>query len=370
MPQSKQKEHTEASIDRNLLDLYTDYLISSFQYTTATGLAAMTDNAISHDAVTRFLSERPYTSKDLWLLVKPRLREIETEDGVISFDDTIVEKEHTDENEIVAWHYDHSKGRNRKGMNLVNATYYNVSGTIPLAFTIVKKDMPYLDETGKRKRRASINKNQTVRDMLKQIVKNQVRFRYVLADIWFSSKENMQWVLDHGKHFLFACKANRLVALSQQEKRKGVFQSIDSLNLEKDTVFTCYLKGLEFPITLVKKVFTNKDGSIGILYLVSSDLDLDADSLFTIYQKRWNVEEYHKSIKSNLGIAKSPTRTEVTQNNHFFSSIYAYFKLELLSTSISTNHFALKSKLYAKALMVSFQELQTLKNQAGLVVCA
>jgi len=82
------------------------------------------------------------------------------------------------------------------------------------------------------------------------------------------------------------------------------------------------------------------------------------------------VEEYHKSIKSNLGIAKSPTRTTVTQNNHFFASICAYFKLELMSTRISTNHFALKSKLYVRALMASFKELQSLKCQLAVATAA
>jgi hypothetical protein len=32
--------------------LYTDYLITSFSYTTATGLSGLVDNAISHDPVT------------------------------------------------------------------------------------------------------------------------------------------------------------------------------------------------------------------------------------------------------------------------------------------------------------------------------
>ncbi|MEW6296108.1 MAG: transposase [Candidatus Diapherotrites archaeon] len=364
----KQKEYTAQPVDPRLLDLYTDYLISSFQSVTATGFSAMTDHAISHDAVTRFLGERPYTSKDLWRLVKPRVRQVETEDGAISFDDTIVEKAYTDENEIVAWHFDHSKGRNMKGMNLLNATYHNAAGTIPLAFEIVRKDTPYVDEeTGKTKRRASVNKNQMMRDMFDQIIKNQVKFRYVLADIWFSSKENMQVVVDRRKHFIFALKANRLVALSLTDKRKGAFRSIESLNLEQDTAITCYLKGLAFPVKLMRKVFTNKDGSTGILYLATSDIDLDAPAIPAIYQTRWNVEEYHKSIKSNLGIAKSPTRTAVTQNNHFFASIYAYFKLELMSTKVSTNHFALKSKLYVRALMASFKELQSLKSQFALV---
>ena len=39
------------------LELYIDYLISNNGYATATGLSAMLDGEVSHDQVTRFLSE-------------------------------------------------------------------------------------------------------------------------------------------------------------------------------------------------------------------------------------------------------------------------------------------------------------------------
>jgi hypothetical protein len=48
-----------------LLDLYSDYLISSFGQTTATGLANLLRGGISHDQVTRFLASTPRTSADL-----------------------------------------------------------------------------------------------------------------------------------------------------------------------------------------------------------------------------------------------------------------------------------------------------------------
>jgi hypothetical protein len=35
----------------DIFDLYTNYLITSFSYTTATGLSGLVDNAISHDPV-------------------------------------------------------------------------------------------------------------------------------------------------------------------------------------------------------------------------------------------------------------------------------------------------------------------------------
>ena len=115
-----------------------------------------------------------------------------------------------------------------------------------------------------------------------------------------------------------------------------------------------------FPVVLAKQVFTNKDGSTGVLYLASSDLLLDYGRITAIYQKRWNVEVFHKSVKSNTGLARSPTHTVRTQSNHFFASIYAFFKLELLKIKHQLNHFALKSKLYIKALQASFAELQRL----------
>ena len=155
-----------------------------------------------------------------------------------------------------------------------------------------------------------------------------------------------------------AMKSNRKVALSLEDKHQGRFVRIDSLNLEPDTTEQVYLKGLDFPVLLTKQIFTNKDGSEGILYLVCSDIELTYDKITTLYQKRWNVEVFHKSIKSNTSLAKSPTKTVRTQSNHVFASIYAAFKLETLKLKHHTNHFALKSKLYLKALQASFAELQ------------
>ena len=109
----------------SLLDLYSDYLISSFGQTSATGLSRLTDGVVSHDQVTRFLSAPQKTGADLWHKVKPLVRQIQSSDGVLIFDDTIEEKPYTDENEIVCWHWDHSQNRNIKGINFITALYQN-----------------------------------------------------------------------------------------------------------------------------------------------------------------------------------------------------------------------------------------------------
>ena len=84
-------------MSKSLLDLYTDYLISSFGQTTATTLARLLGGEISHDQVTRFLASPGKTSADLWRVVKPLVRQIETQDGVLILDDSIEEKPYTDE---------------------------------------------------------------------------------------------------------------------------------------------------------------------------------------------------------------------------------------------------------------------------------
>jgi IS4 transposase len=111
----------------------------------------------------------------------------------------------------------------------------------------------------------------------------------------------------------------------------------------------------------VRRVFTNKDESIGILNLVCSDITLDGSHISTIYEKRWKVEEFHKSIKHNTILSKSPTKTTRTQSNHIFMAILSFFKLEKLKIKHHLNHFALRMKLLIKANQVSFMELQRLK---------
>ncbi|MFN3328605.1 MAG: transposase [Fervidobacterium pennivorans] len=350
-----------------LLDLYSDYLISAFGQTTATGLSSLLNGEVSHDQVQRFLASEAQTSADLWRVVKPHVRQMESEEGVMIVDDSIAEKPYTDENEIVCWHYDHSKQRHVKGINFVTCLYHSQGISLPVGFELVRKTKRYLDpKDGKEKRRADRTKNEMYRDLLAQAVKNRIPFKYVLNDIWFASAENMNFVkLILKKEFVMPLKGNRKVALSAAAKQQGRYRRVDTLELEPMQPVTIYLEGVEFPLLLIKQVFTNEDGSTGIQYLVTSDTTLDGNGIATIYQKRWNVESYHKSLKQNASLEKSPTQTVTTQTNHFFAALCGYIKLELLKGNTKLNHFALKSKLYLHAIHAAYAKLREL-NPAQL----
>lgn len=349
-------------MDKQQLELYTDFLLSNCGCATATGLSAMVDGEVSHDQVTRFLSAREYTSKDLWREVKTTVRQMERVDGVLIFDDTICEKAWTDENAVVCWHYDHSKGRSVKGINLLNALYHSGDVSIPVAFEVVKKPLQFCDLATRQVKRASLmTKNEQMRAMLETCVANQLKFRYVLIDCWFAARENFDFIAKKRKHFIAALKDNRLAALSEADKKKGRFVRIDTLQLSDKQAERGWLKGYEREVLLVRRIFTNRDGSTGLLNLACSDLTLDGETITTIYQKRWKVEVFHKSLKSNAALAKSPTQTVTTQNNHVFMSIYAVFKLECLKIKYKANHFALRAKLFIAATQQAYRELQALK---------
>jgi len=359
-------------MDQNLLDLYSDYLITSFSLVTATGLSSLVDGSYSHDQITRFLGKERYDQKMYWRTIKPTIRQVERDDGVVLVDDTIEEKPYTDENDIVCYHYDHSQERTVKGINIVNFVYHTALAagqniSLPVAFEIVTKTEVVPDpQTGHYHRRSSVSKNELVRERLKILAQhNRLKFKYVLWDSWFSAKDNMVLVKQTlNKEFVGALKGNRLVALSETDKLAGQFVAVSAVDLKPGQNRLVYLKGLDFPVLLAKQLFTNQDGSTGTLFLLTSDTSLTWFQITTIYQIRWNVETFHKSLKQNTALEKSPTKTVRSQSNHIFAAMIAFIKLERLKLVHHANHFALKSKLYLKAIKAAFTELNALSTAA------
>src|SRR5512134_2572286 len=197
-----------------LLDLYSDYLISAFGQTTATGLSSLLNGEISHDQLQRSLAGEEPTSAELWRIAKPHVRRIESEEGVAIVDDSIAEKPYTDENDIICWHYDHSQQRTVKGINFVTCLYHNQGVSLPVGFELVRKTARSIDpKDGREKRRSDKTKNQMYRDLLQQAVRNQIPFKYVLNDIWFAAAENMKFdKITLKKEFVMPLKGYRKVA--------------------------------------------------------------------------------------------------------------------------------------------------------------
>ena len=80
-----------------------------------------------------------------------------------------------------------------------------------------------------------------MRSMLSVCSNNNLLFKYVLADSWFASKENLNFIkLDLEKDFIMALKSNRTVDLSKADRQKGHFVRVDSLDLEQGSTKKVY----------------------------------------------------------------------------------------------------------------------------------
>jgi len=267
------------------LDIYTAYLISSTGQTSATGLSRLYDGAISHDQVTRFLSNSYLDSKDLWVQAKPLIRAAQQQQSgedfaVLIIDDSILEKAHTDQNAMITTHWDHSEQRFVQGLNFVSLLYQAGALSLPIAAVLIEKTVSqYNAKRGKYELKSPFTKNEYLRQML-TVAQQQVIYRYLLADSCgsppgYASAENMNFVLGLNRHFIFALETSRTVALSPEDRDAGKFQALHSLTFPDKQPLKVYLRSVKQAVLVVRQVFTasadrNKDGSQGILYLVST----------------------------------------------------------------------------------------------------
>ncbi len=352
-----------------LLDLYSDFLTSSPNIVSALILSKVLGDTYSHDSITRMLAQEELSQQSYWKLIKPTVRRMESDDGAITIDDTIEHKPYSDENEIVAWHYDHTSGTSVKGINILTFTYVNTeidpTVKLPVAFEIIRKDLITKDKTGKEIRQSSVNKNELLRQRLKVLVhQNHIKCRYVCFDTWYTSAENMRFIVeDIKKHFVCAIKDNRSICFDVSvPKKQQQWIQVAQVEIEPNRPYKVRLKDIPFDLILVKKVFQNLNGSVGVQFLISSDTDQLADDVLSTYQKRWSSEDLHRSLKQNTALEKMPAKMERSQANHIFAAMLAQVKLECLKMATKQNHYTLKRSIFIQALKVAWNEIAKLKE--------
>jgi hypothetical protein len=326
-------------------NVYVDYVLSGSAQLSAVDLSEVMDGRFSHDQISRMLSSGEVDDKALYLRSKTFIKGRETKGVVsLSIDDSIAEKPYSEVNGVVNWHYDHTKGYSVKGINFVSALWSDEQVSVPMSLQVVEKQRLYSEKKQGWQWQIKRSKNELFQQMVKRLTQSR-QVDYVLSDSWYSSKDNMQYVVEHCEtHFLMALKSNRLAARSEKEATAGNFKPIDKLKLGKRAV-KLYLKELDFPVLVAKKTFKHGRKSSGTLYLATSDLELSYEDIFTLYKRRWKIEEYHKSLKSNCSLEKCQASSHTAQRSHFYCAALAYLVLEKTKAKEDKNHFALKKEL-------------------------
>ena len=355
------------SVNKFILDTYADFLILNEGPAAATRFSEASHNLISHDQFTRFLNKKDYTPVDLWKITKPLIKSSNANNKcTLVLDDSIEEKPYTKENDVICWHYSHGKGRCVKGIEILSALLVYEDAVIPFSYEVIHKTIEYCDiETKKHKRMSSFNKNELARGLIQKAVDCGINFDTILADNWFCCSETLAFIENLNKKFIFGIKSNRNLYDNFNDREMNIKTKLSEVDLKEGDIIQVFLNVLKFQVRIVKKVFTNENGTRGTLYLVTNDASLNAHDFYSTYQKRWKIEVYHKSLKHNVSLSKSPTKVKRSQLNHIFGAMYAFVQLESIKLKNKKNHFQMKREIHIYSLKMASEKLRELRNEAA-----
>lgn len=340
------------------LETYTLFLMSTPHRAECTKLAEIMEN-MSHDAVNKFLLRANFTTKTLFSEVKQC---INLQGGILSIDDTVLDKEYSnpEKTDLISYFWSGKHHKPTKGINLITLFYSDLQGnSIPVNFRIydpnekvakLDKDGKSLVENGQIQYRNK-TKNEYYREMLEEVLEWGLVPSIATGDCWYSTDENLKFLRDKKIGFCFGLKSNRIVS-----NLPGEYRQIKDLVIPKDGLVT-HLKKFGF-VKVFKTVFKNQDEYFAF-WLPEDDNQLTSttnqakleqvtfEKFETVHNSHWKIETYHRAIKQLVGIEKFMVRKTQSVLNHIFCSIRAFCKLEFKRINMEiSNWYQIKRDLY------------------------
>lgn len=260
----------------------------------------------------RFLLRESYDPIDLFNEVK---QYIELIGGTLSIDDTVIEKLYSNPNlsEFISYFWSGNKHKTIKGINLITLFYTDPSGgSVPINYRLYKKG-------------DNLSKNDYFLLMLSEVLAWGLRPAYLTGDSWYSSKENLKFLRKQELGFMIGIAKNRQVSI-----KKGKYQPVESLDIKENGTIV-YLKDFG-KVKVFKKHFKNGIVRFYILFCQDNqDLEeIDKTKFIDLKAIPWGIECYHRALKQLCGINKFIVRKSEAILTHFFSSLRAFIKLELM----------------------------------------
>ena len=175
---------------------------------------------VSHDSVNRFLLQERYEARDLFETLKPYLNLV---GGVLSVDDTVIEKTYSDVNqaELIGYYWSGKYHKTIKGINLITLYHCDIQGnTLPVNYRIYDKQ-------------EGSTKNEYFREMMEEVIRWGLQSWGVTGDSWYSGIENLKFLKNQKIGFLLGVEKNRTVSNQPQK-----YQQVKTLEIPKQGVVT------------------------------------------------------------------------------------------------------------------------------------
>lgn len=278
---------------------------------------------VSHDAINHYLLRDKLSPSKLWEHVK---QDIEySPNGVIVYDDTVLDKSHSNYIELVRWQYSGNERKVIRGIGVVTCIYYNPDKE---KFWAIDYRIYAPEADGK-------GKVEHVKDMLfGAIYSKYIQFGAVLMDTWYASNKLMQFIDTLGKKFFCTIRRNRLLSRVDQ---KHSYCAAAKLELSKEDVE----RGVEMHLHKGRKDFNVKLFRITVKphrteHIITNDLaQSQVEAVQKVYGFRNVIEQLHREVKQTTGIEHCECRKQRIQRNHIACAFLVWAHLKRLSYKLA-----------------------------------
>jgi hypothetical protein len=239
--------------------------------------------------------------------------------SVLIIDDTPYYRDRSKKVELLSRFKDHSENRYYKGFNLLNMGWSDGQTFLPVDYRVLANaddDKLICGLQAKEDRRtiatrirneARMDKPSLVLEMLRGAKGTPVETKHVLFDSWFASPSSILSIKRNGydvvarlkdhDNYRYRYNGGILSAggiYARNKKRRGKSRYLLSVTVE--------VRHNEFEESIPAKIVyvrdRNKNGKW--IAILSTDTTLGEDEIITLYGKRWDIEPFHKIIKSVL----------------------------------------------------------------------
>lgn len=307
---------------------YIEFLIHTPQNYTGTTLAQHS-KGFSHDSVSDFLANSRSTARDIWELSKGLLSDDES--GFLIADDSVQNKQYSQHIELVKRQYSGAEHGLVRGIGVVNLVHSDGEYYHPIDYRIYAPD-----QDGK-------TKNDHFQEMLIAAKHDkQIKSNTVLMDSWYASMENLKLIHRMGMVFFTTLKTNRVVSL----RKEGGYIHLEEIMWDDQSLeggILIKLKKLPFKVRLFKLVATN--GDIDWVITNCPDRELKTEVVRLKNKVRWQIEQFHREVKSVVGTEKCQARKGRSQRNHIAYCYQAWLSLKVAAREAQQSVYALKAGL-------------------------
>lgn len=323
------------------LELYGQFLLSSHINYTCTYLAEHFEG-LTHDNVQYFLKTSRFTPRMVWKRVRQEI--VLSSKGCLIFDDTVLNKQHSQQIELVRRQYSGNEHGIVKGIGVVNCVYYNPDTE---QYWLIDYRIFSPETDGK-------SKLDHVLDMLQVMSSREIPFQTVLMDSWYATADIFKYLIGEKKTFYCPIKSNRKV---DDTKGKEPYKQVqEAFWTEADVVHGKTIKLFKMPLDTYFKLFRVLVSTTRTDYIITNDMAQDdTEAAEKESSIRWKIEQLHREHKQITGIESCQCRLARSQRNHIAVANLVWLTFKTIAYKTNNTVYQLKHQLLDDYLLLQLK---------------